>query len=124
MKQKDILFILLSSTFVVALWIVFSVLHGILSSTITGETSQDISQISGSFDTKTLQALKNRENVNPQTAVALSPTPSPTPTVPPITPVSPLQSLSVPVGSQTTPTTSPTPITTPVATVAPLGGTQ
>lgn len=99
MKQKDLLFILLSSTLVVALWIVFSVLHNALSSTISTDTSANISAIGGTFDTKTLETLKKRMSINPQTAIAVSPTPSPTPTVVPITPVSPLQSLSVPVAS-------------------------
>lgn len=100
MKQKDLLFILISSTLVVGLWIVFSVVHNALSSTISNDTVQNISQIPGTFDTKTLNQLKKRVNVNVQTAVTLIPTPSPTPTAAPITPVSPLQSLSVPVASQ------------------------
>ncbi len=99
MKQKDLLFILISSTFVVALWIVFSVLHNALSSTISNSTTQDIAPIAATFDTKTLDALKKRQAINPQNAIAVSPTPTPTPTVAPITPISPLQSLSVPVAS-------------------------
>ena len=100
MKQKDLLFILLSSTLVVALWIAFSVLHAILSSTITATIAFDIAPINSSFDTKTLATLKKRHVINPQTIVALSPTPTQTPTVVPITPVSPLQSLTVPIASQ------------------------
>ena len=99
MKQKDLLFILLSSTFVVALWVVFSVLHNALSSTISSSTARNITAISGSFDTKTLEALKKRENINPQTGIAITPTPTPTPTIVPITPVSPLQLFSAPIAT-------------------------
>jgi len=100
MKQKDLLFFLLSATFVVALWIVFSILHATLSTTITSDTAQDIAPINSRFDTKTLTLLKKRAIISPQTAVAISPSPTPLPTTVPITPVSPLQSLSVPIASQ------------------------
>ncbi len=99
MKQKDIVFILISSTFVVALWITFNILHGVLTSTINSNTTQDIQQINGTFDTKTLQLLKKRQLILPQSAIATQPTPTPTPTVAPITPVLPLQSVTIPVAS-------------------------
>lgn len=99
MKQKDLLFILLSSTFVVALWIVFSVVHNSLSSTISTDTAQNITPINGNFDTKTLNALKKRAVINPQTEIISTPTPTPTPTIAPITPVSPLQTQSIQVAT-------------------------
>jgi len=99
MKQKDLLFILISSTFLVALWIVFGIVHNSISSTISQNTVSNLQPISSSFDVKTIQTLKTRANVNPQVGIASTPTPFPTPTIPPITPVSPLQSLSVPVGT-------------------------
>jgi len=99
MKQKDLLFVLISSTFVVALWIIFGIVHNSLTSTITQNTASNLQPISGAFDLKTIKALKSRISVNPQSAIALTPTPLPTPTIPPITPVSPLQSLSIPVAT-------------------------
>lgn len=92
MKQKDILFILISSTFLVAVWIGFSLVHSSISSTISETLTQTIQPISGTFDTKTIQALKSRQQILPQTAIAISPTATPTPTPPPITPILPLQS--------------------------------
>lgn len=98
MKQKDILFILASATLVVLLWIVFNVVHNTIASTITQNTAHDITQIPGIFDLKTLQKLEKRTAINAQTAVTLIP--SPTPTVVPITPVAPIQELSIPIASQ------------------------
>lgn len=99
MKQKDLLFILISSTLVVILWIIFGIVHSSITSTITQSTASDIKPIGNSFDLKAIDSLKGRYNINPQNAVLLTPTPLPTPTIPPITAVPPLQSLSVPVGS-------------------------
>lgn len=99
MKQKDLLFILLSSTFLVAVWIIFSVLHNALTSTISENTAANIAPIPATFDTKTLTLLKKRMSIIPQNGIPLTPTPTPTPPPAPITPVSPLQSLSVPVAS-------------------------
>lgn len=99
MKQKDLLFIFISVTLVVGLWIVFSVLHNTITSTISATTAENIIPINGTFDTKTLSALKKRANIDAQSAVLITPTPTPTPTVAPITPVSPLQILTVPVAS-------------------------
>lgn len=85
-------------TFVVGLWIVFSVLHSSLSSTLNQQTVLDTQPISGSFDTKTLNTLKEREVVNPQSMLPLTPTPTPTPTAAP-TPASALQILTVPLNT-------------------------
>lgn len=97
MKQKELLFLLVSVTIIASLWIVFSVVHQALSSTISDSTNQDITPIKGSFDLKTLQALKKRSQVLPQTGIAISPTP--TPTSVPIAPVTPVQFFSIPVAS-------------------------
>jgi len=99
MKQKDILFILLSTTFVVALWIVFGIVHSSISSTISSTLSQAIQPIPGTFDTKTLNSLKSRQKILPQSNVVVTPTPTPTPTPPPVSPVLPLQ-VNQPVSTQ------------------------
>lgn len=100
MKQKDLLFILVSSTLLVLLWIVFSIVHQSITSTISDTLSANIAPINGTFDTKTLTNLKNRKNINPQSGIAITPTATPTPTVPPLKAINPLQSLSVPVATQ------------------------
>lgn len=100
MKRKDLLFILVSSTLVVLLWIVFSVLHNAFSSTISESVAQDIAPIPGSFDTNELKSLKNRLQVTPQTGINLPPTPTPTPTPLPINPVKPIQIITIPLATQ------------------------
>lgn len=100
MKRKDLLFILISSTFIVLLWIVFSVLHNAFSSTISESVAQDIAPIPGAFDTAELKSLKARLGVIPQTGVNLPPTPTPTPTPLPVNPVKPLQIITIPLASQ------------------------
>ena len=92
MKQKDLLFILISVTFVVGLWIVFTVLHQSLTSTLSDETVIDTKPITSTFDTKTLSLLQKRTVVDPQNSVQISPTPTPTP--PPVVTSSPLQTTS------------------------------
>lgn len=100
MKQKDLLFLLTSSTFVVLIWIVFSILHSSLTSTISEGVAQDIAPIPGAFDTRELTSLKQRLGVTPQTGVAISPTPTPTPTPPQISPVQAIQTLTIPLATQ------------------------
>lgn len=99
MKQKDLLFMLVSVTFLVLLWIIFGVVHRSLTSTISGSINEAISPISGTFDIKTLEVLKNRQKIIPQTEVGGIPTPTPSATPTPVPTTSPLQSLSVPVAS-------------------------
>lgn len=98
MKQKDLLFIFISITIVVIAWIVFGVIHNSVTSTIPQSTAVDIKPINGSFDTKTIKSLKSRVKINPQTNIAISPTP--TPTVAPITPIPSIQSFTFPIASQ------------------------
>lgn len=79
MKRKDILFLLITTAIFVFVWIVFSVYHNLLTSTIPEILSIQISPISSNFDTKTLDQLKNREKFEPifESAIILSVTPSP-----------------------------------------------
>ena len=84
MKQKDILLLIISSFFLVALWIVFNIYHNTVTSTIPQALSVQISPINPTFDTKTINALKERVQVTPiynplatQSAPLEAPTPSP-----------------------------------------------
>lgn len=84
MKQKDILFLLLSSTFLAVVWIIFTIIHTSLTSTISSTVNQQIQPIDGTFDNKTIQTLQKRTPITPQiqiqaTDVTPTPTPSPTP---------------------------------------------
>ena len=80
MKQKDILIILaLLFVFVVA-WIGGNIYHNIASSTIAETTNQDISPITATFDTKTINKLKQRQKINPSFELGnIAPTPTPIP---------------------------------------------
>ena len=65
MKKNDILQILIPLFIFVLAWIVFSVHHNIVTSTISQTLNVQISPISPSFDTTTVAALRNRQNVTP-----------------------------------------------------------
>ena len=52
------------SIFVLA-WIVFSVYHSVVTSTISQTLNTQISSISPGFDTKVVNELKTRQNVTP-----------------------------------------------------------
>lgn len=100
MKQKDIIFILFSSVFLVVCWIIFSILHQSLTSTISESVGQDIVPIAKTFDTQTITVLKKRLQVTPAYDVVQEPTPTPTPIPPKITPLAPLSSQSAQVATQ------------------------
>lgn len=92
MKQRDLLFLLISSTILAIIWIVFTIAHNALTSTITPTLTQQLIPIQNTFDQKTLQSLQKRQGVTPQyiISVIVSVTPTPTPTLVPISPVNPL----------------------------------
>lgn len=98
MKQKDYLFILISSAILVVIWITFTILHSVLTSTISEQLGQQLVPIDGTFDTKTLDALKIRVQITPLFVIAQSPTP--TPTIPPVTPIQPIATASAPIVTQ------------------------
>jgi hypothetical protein len=85
-RQNDILFILISSFIVVVAWIGFNIYHIYVTSTISEDVQAQLTPITGSFDTQTLQQLKSRDKVNPkfernaaasQSAVTPAPTQQP-----------------------------------------------
>lgn len=65
MKQRDILFLVISTFILILSWIGFSIYHNLVSSTITGPVEEKISQINPTFDTKTIDRLKERKNIEP-----------------------------------------------------------
>lgn len=110
MKPKDIIFLLVPMSLLVAAWIIFNIHHNSVASTISSSLSTNILPITASFDTKTMANLKERGRIQPlfefQKAITPTPTPLPIPT--------------------STPTKVPTPtpvinqqIATPSATITP-----
>ncbi len=65
MKQKDIIFILGSSVFVIFVWIIFNIYHGSVQSTIPEKTIRKITPIKAEFDLKTVENIKERNNIEP-----------------------------------------------------------
>jgi len=88
-KQKDILFVLISSFIVVVLWIGFNLYHIWATSTISDDLQLKLTPILGTFDTATIQKLKTRIQISPayeqkgSGKAEITPTPalSPTPAV-------------------------------------------
>jgi hypothetical protein len=109
-KQKDILFILISSFIVVVAWIGFNLYHIWATSTVSQDVQAELTPIDPVFDPQTIEQLKTRENINPlfesqASASATLPTqiPQSTPT-PQVTSIpSPTSSITV----QPTPSNSP-----------------
>lgn len=69
MKQNEILFLLGSVVVVVFAWIAFSIVHTSLTSTVSEAVNQAILPIAPTFDTKTLNTLKGKPVVAPQTTI-------------------------------------------------------
>lgn len=82
MKQKDIIVILLMLFVFVTVWIGSNIYHNVVRSTISITTSQDMSFIAPTFDTKAIDKLKQRQKINPSFELE-SIVPTPGPTLPP-----------------------------------------
>jgi hypothetical protein len=65
MKQKDLLLLTMSVGLIICVWIVFSVLHNFMATTIPTPTQETITPISADFDTDTIAKIKNRKIVSP-----------------------------------------------------------
>ena len=65
MRRRDVLMILIPTFIFVVAWVLFSIYHNAKTSTISESVNAEIKQISPNFDTKTIDALKKRETVNP-----------------------------------------------------------
>lgn len=73
MKQRDILFLLISSCIVVFVWIAFTIIHNSQTSTVSEGTAQDISPIQATFDTKVIEKMKARLVVSPALTIQVTP---------------------------------------------------
>lgn len=89
LKEKNIAFILISSTAVTLAYVGFSFYHTSVTSTLTEELSLQIQPIRGAFNESAIEAIERRSNVAPSyelTGVTPEATPtasiSRTPTVP------------------------------------------
>ncbi len=65
MKKNDILILLIPSMLVVILWVVFSIYHNYVTSTIPENLNTQILSISPDFDLKTIENLRKRDVVIP-----------------------------------------------------------
>ncbi|MEK7559267.1 MAG: hypothetical protein AAB521_03105 [Patescibacteria group bacterium] len=65
MKQRDILFLSISVFALIAFWIGFNIFHNLAVTTISEPIEKNIIPISPSFDVKTINVIKNRQNVAP-----------------------------------------------------------
>ena len=65
MKQRDILFLVISTFVLILAWIGFSIYHNLVSSTITKPVEEKIVPINPTFDIKTIDILKERKNIEP-----------------------------------------------------------
>ncbi len=88
MKQKDIVFLLISSVILTLAWIIFTIIHKGISSTIAPVTSEQITAIKPDFDNKTISELVRRHNgapafslSTPSSSTSAEETLQPTPTV-------------------------------------------
>lgn len=71
MKRKDVLLLLIPTFIVVLLWVVFSVYHSYINSTIPTDVNMQILYIEPDFDLKTIEDLKKRQIVAPIDAIEL-----------------------------------------------------
>lgn len=91
MKQRDIYLLLISSFVLVFIWIVFTIYHNSVTSTIPEVLNVQIIPIKPDFDLKTISDIKTRTDVTPiytplinPESEQVSPTPTPTPFISPI----------------------------------------
>lgn len=79
MKRRDIILLLVSSVILVAAWIIFSIIHQLVSSTVPDTVTQSIAPIQPQFDVPVINTLKIREKVAPvftNQAQEITPTPT------------------------------------------------
>jgi hypothetical protein len=77
MKQRDIILILVPAFIFIVAWVIFNIYHNSVASTIPQTVSIQITPITPSFDTNTINSLKQRQSVNPIYEVQTSPSPGP-----------------------------------------------
>ena len=65
MKQKDFLIILIPALILTILWVVFSIYHNYVTSTIKDPLTFQTIPIDGKFDKLTIENIKTRQRVDP-----------------------------------------------------------
>lgn len=65
MKRQDIILLVIPMFFLVLVWIIFSIYHNSVSSTISENLNVQITPIEGKFDQATINDLKQRDNLLP-----------------------------------------------------------
>lgn len=81
MKEKDLLYLVVSSFILTVLWIGFNIYDSIASSTIEEVLKVQIAPISPEFDPATIEKIRSREIITPAytfTATGTNETPTPT----------------------------------------------
>ncbi len=87
MKQKDILIILIPVFIITILWVIFSIYHNYVTSTIKDPLTYQIIPIDGSFNTEGINMIKSRKNFDPAYTFQGTSETSPTPTIEEVTPI-------------------------------------
>lgn len=72
MKQKDIMFLLISSVILTIAWIIFTIIHKSISSTIAPVTNEQITAINPLFDDKVISEIKKRQKTAPEFSLQVS----------------------------------------------------
>ena len=82
MKQRDIITLLVPSFILILAWIIFSIYHSSVASTITPVVNIQISPIKPIFDMDAVSKLKQRQKVTPVYEIQAVATPTPAPGFP------------------------------------------
>lgn len=65
MKKNDILILLIPSVLIVILWVIFSIYHNYVTSTISKSLSTQILPINPDFNLNVINDLKKRNSIEP-----------------------------------------------------------
>lgn len=79
MKQKDLLFILASSSLLTVIWIGLSIYSSAITSTISDTLGIQIMPIEPTFDRAAIESMKKRDRVSPSFELRIQTTITPTP---------------------------------------------
>ena len=96
MKQKDIIILLVPTFIVIIIWVIFSIYHSSVASTIPQALNIQITPIKPTFDTNTISKLKQRQKVNPVYEMITTGSPAPESST---TNSSPAAQLNIPVST-------------------------
>ncbi|OGH21353.1 MAG: hypothetical protein A2958_00950 [Candidatus Levybacteria bacterium RIFCSPLOWO2_01_FULL_38_13] len=65
MKQRDLLFLSISTFVLIIAWVGFSIYHNSVASTISEKVAEKIAPINPTFDTKIINLIKERDAIVP-----------------------------------------------------------